>query len=479
MTKLLNKYETRIKNFVLKLSESPYLLKKYNGVYRQKSQSPIPNSHTFYQEKAFSFKKYKSDRERINEILEKNTKLEEYYKKMNEEKERLKKMYQIKFAPKLIQPNMHFQYKSGESIISKKLSKKIKELETKAKSADSYNTEENYDENENNNDNLTNTYSNDMTKRFDTNTTKSDFSLTEEQIRRRNLHNKIIEDRKNMINTRKLLMNLEGGNAEKRNYKYSLGEIYRKTEFKAMENLKMFKTSIMNTPILKKWKKEDEEKQINIKLNNLFYLTEGNNSSYSNKKVMTRNNKSQTKFLTNNINTMNDSNSNQKLKKIYSMDEFNINNNDVYSKINNNKDIYNFNIIKEKPHIEKRRVKLSEDKKILNNFNISKEISHKNPLLYKLYFLDIKSKENNIGINEEQFNQIKKMAFIEKKSNVYITSNENEKLEEDLQNEELANLFNKHKKKKLSVDQLAEKILDETNYNLKNKYKSKYDDFLS
>ena len=126
MSKLISHYESRIKNFVIKMSENPYIIKKYNGLYSQKKHSPINITQTFYQKNAFSFKKYKSDKERINEILEKNAVLEEYYKKMNAEKERLNKLYQIKFAPKLIQPNMHFQSKGGDSIVNKKLAKKIK-----------------------------------------------------------------------------------------------------------------------------------------------------------------------------------------------------------------------------------------------------------------------------------------------------------------------------------------------------------------
>ena len=469
MSKLLSHYEARIKNFVLKMSESPYLIKKYNRIYTPKSVTQIPVTQTFYQKNAFSFKKFKSDRERINEILEKNAVLEEYYKKMKVEKERIKKIYQIKFAPKLIQPNMHFQYKNGESIINRKLANKIKELSTKSKSVDNYNIEETNEENENNNDNASyiNTQEENNNK-INNNNNKNVYDLTEEQIRRKNLHNKIIEDRKNMINTRKLLMNLEGGNLEKKNHKYSLGELYRKTEFKAMENLNIFKTSTMNQPILKKWKKEDEEKQINIKLIN---LTEENNN---NNKRVTRNNKSNREIFNKKIiNTMKD-NDNPKLKKIYSMDEIDINNNsEIYSNMDN-KDLYNFNSnIKDKPYIEKRRLKLSEDKKILNNFNLTKVVSNTNPLLYKLYFLDVKSKDNNIGINEDQFNQIKKMAFEEKKSSVYVTSNENDKFEEDAHNDEL-NIFNK-KNKKQSVDKLVEKILTDTNWHLKNNYKSKYD----
>ena len=470
MSKLINKYETRIKNFVYKMSETPYIIKKYKGIFTSKHSSALTDTNTFYQKNAFSFKKYKSDRERINEILEKNAVLEEYYKKMNEEKERLKKYYQIKFAPKLVQPNMHFQYKNNGSIINKKFARKIKELEIKSKSVDNYKIEETNEETENNEENDISHLINKKNNNNDNNklnmTNRIDYVLTEEQIRQKNLHKKIIEDRKNMINTRKLLMNLEGGNTEKRNYKYSLGEVYRKTEFKAMENLKMFKTSTMNRNILKKWKKEDQEKQMNIKLNNLFHLTESN---LIDNKTMTRNNRSKTDFFANKYtNFFQDVN--PILKDMNNSDEFDFNNNESFYNANN-KDLYNFNIIKEKSYITKRRIKLSENNKTLKNFKINNEISKKNPLLYNLYFLDNESKDNKVGINEEKLNQIKKMAFIEK-------NNENEnkqtdKIEEELLNEE--NIMFRKEKKKLSADKLAEKLLYETNWNLKIKNKAIYD----
>jgi hypothetical protein len=372
------------------MSESPYIIKKYKNVYSPKYPLQIPISTTFYQKNAFSFKKYKSDRERINEILEKNTKLEEYYKKMNKEKEKLKKIYQIKFAPKLIQPNMHFQYKNEDSKIRKKLAKKIKELSSKSKSVDNYNIiEENVSEMENNNEQMYNRENNTNNK-FNM-TEGSNFSLTEEQIRQKKLHKKIIDDRNNMINTRKLLMNLESV-AERKNSKYSLSEIYRKTEFKAMENLKIFKTSVMNKNILNKWKKDDEEKLINIKLNNLY------NDFYN--KSLTRNNKSNTEFST--TKNVKENNSRSSLKKMYSMDEFDLNTNrSNRSNINHiNKEFPNFNIIKEKPNITKRRMLLSENKKILQNFNITREISSNNPLLFNLYFMNKESKEKKEGINQ-------------------------------------------------------------------------------
>ena len=280
-----------------------------------------------------------------------------------------------------------------------------------------------------------------------------------------------------MINTRKLIMNLDEGNIDKRNHVYSLGEIYRKTEFKAMENLRMFKTSTMNKPILKKWKKEDEEKQINIRIKNLMNLT-CNKIKFLNNKNLTRNNKSNFELINNKYNSTNNSKVVPPvLKKMNSADEFDINNHreEIYTNINN-KDLHNFNIIKDKSYIDKRKKKLSENNKTLKTFNLSNEISNLNPLLYNLYFFDNESKENNTGINDDKFNQIKKLAFIDNKKDKIVNNNEiDDKENEDTNDEINLDISNNKKIKKLSVDKLAEKILNETNWNLKNKYKAKYD----
>ena len=471
MSKLLNKYETRIKNFVYKMSENPYIIKKFKEIYTPKHPSPLPVTDTFYQKNAFSFKKYKSDKERIKEISEKNALLEEYYKKMNKEKERLNKLYQIKFAPKLVQPNMHFQSKNKDSIINKKLAKKIHQITSRSKSVDIYNIDNSNEEK----DNINNKLNKDIDKSKSNTTNRTEDTLTEVQIKQKSLHQKILEDRKNMINTRKLLMNVEGGNTEKKNNIYSLGEIYRKTEFKAMENLRMFKTSTMNKHILKQWKKEDKEKQINIRLKNLMNLSLNKIPIFNNN--LTRNNKSNFEILSNKYTSTNYSKEKTPvLKKMNSADEFDINNNreEIYKNINN-KDIYNFNIIKEKSYIEKRRKKLSENNKTLKNFKINNEISRINPLLYGLYFIDNESKQNEIGINEAQFNEIKKMAFINTKKDEIVNNNDINDKDNDENNDDI-NFYNNDKKiKKLSVDKLAEKILNETNWNLKNKYKEKYD----
>ena len=367
---------------------------------------------------------------------------------------------------------MHFQSKNKDSIINKKLSNKIQELTFKLKNEDNYNDEINNIEN-----NLNNLLNKNIDKSKINYTNRSEDILTEEQIRQKKLHKKILQDRKNMINTRKLIMNLDEGNIDKRNHVYSLGEIYRKTEFKAMENLRMFKTSTMNKPILKKWKKEDEEKQINIRIINLMNLT-CNKIKLLNNKNLTRNNKSNFELINNKYNSTNNSKVVPPvLKKMNSADEFDINNHreEIYTNINN-KDLHNFNIIKDKSYIDKRKKKFSENNKTLKTFNLSNEISNLNPLLYNLYFFDSESKENNTGINDDKFNQIKKLAFIDNKKDKIVNNNEiDDKENEDTNDEINLDISNNKNIKKLSVDKLAEKILNETNWNLKNKYKAKYD----
>ena len=204
----------------------------------------------------------------------------------------------------------------------------------------------------------------------------------------------------------------------------------------------------MNKSILKKWEKEDEEKQMNIRLINIINLSDKKIPILN--KSLTRNNKSNFEIIKEKYNTTNDKREKSPiLKKINSTDEFDINNHrdEIYANINY-KDMY--------------------------NFNITRDISKINPLLYTLFFIDNDFKNNKIGINVDQFNQIKNLAFNDNKKKEAINNDINEKDNDDTNDE--TNYYNNGKKiKKLSVDKLAEKILSETNWTLKNKYKAKYD----
>ena len=55
MSKLLTKYETRIKNFVLKMSENPNIIKKYKRIYKPETSFqggyPYSTSNYFFQKR--------------------------------------------------------------------------------------------------------------------------------------------------------------------------------------------------------------------------------------------------------------------------------------------------------------------------------------------------------------------------------------------------------------------------------------------
>ena len=95
---------------------------------------------------------------------------------------------------------------------------------------------------------------------------KKNENLTDEELFQRERHNKIIQQRKNMISKRKFLLNIDKDKKFGHNkMKYLSNNLYPRTYFKTLENLTMFRTSTINHNIFKKWKAEDEKKQQNIK----------------------------------------------------------------------------------------------------------------------------------------------------------------------------------------------------------------------
>ena len=99
---------------------------------------------------------------------------------------------------------------------------------------------------------------------------KKNENLTDEELFQRERHNKIIQQRKNMISKRKFLLNIDKDKKFGHNkMKYLSNNLYPRTYFKTLENLTMFRTSTINHNIFKKWKAEDEKKQQNIKINNV------------------------------------------------------------------------------------------------------------------------------------------------------------------------------------------------------------------
>jgi response regulator RpfG family c-di-GMP phosphodiesterase len=79
MKKMIKNYENRIKDFVLKMVEKPILIKKEKDKYSTSRQEFFAsNSNKILYKKGFQFKSYKSDKERINEILKGKESLDKY-----------------------------------------------------------------------------------------------------------------------------------------------------------------------------------------------------------------------------------------------------------------------------------------------------------------------------------------------------------------------------------------------------------------
>ena len=93
MIKLTKNYEKRMKDFVLKMAEKPIILKKERNKYLTSRQAFYAlTSKKILDKKGFQFKSYKSDKERINEILKKKEVLDKYLEEVSRIKHRKEKL---------------------------------------------------------------------------------------------------------------------------------------------------------------------------------------------------------------------------------------------------------------------------------------------------------------------------------------------------------------------------------------------------
>ena len=70
MSKLILNYENRINNFVIKMAQKPIIVKKERDKYQTTRQELLAKTaDKILSKKGFSFKSYKSDKDRINEML--------------------------------------------------------------------------------------------------------------------------------------------------------------------------------------------------------------------------------------------------------------------------------------------------------------------------------------------------------------------------------------------------------------------------
>ena len=255
------------------------------------------------------------------------------------------------------------------------------------------------------------------------------------------------------------LLNLITNNNNNENNTYNLEDnLNQKIHFKAMENLKMFKTSTVNHNSSK-----GVEKLKKLKFNrNSFYETMSSKSPLIN-----------IKFKDNKINLKKKKNI---FKKINSFDELilennyknsynHIFNNTIGDTFNKNKKLNNLIYLRNNSYTQNKQNNISENEE----FNIIKEIINSNSPYFHLNYKTVKNKSNNQTLSE-----LKKIAF-EKYDNMInsININVNDSTEsnknqsediKDLKKEENIIIDGKEYKKS-EIDLIANKLLKKCNWN--------------
>ena len=466
MNKLVNTYEARIKNYVLKMAETPIVNKKNNNKNRNSCQSLLtfsPDNNLI--KKHFGYKTYIPDKERVEEIILNKTILDKYLEKIGKINIKRELKNKNRNEPKLIQPFMRYTartdleriydvIKKNENYYIQKnaIKKHLKKIELKSHSMEDNNYDEYDMENEKTlNDNIKNSYNN--------------MSC--------NMYKNLLKEKKNNLDKRLYLLNFLNNNNKSENKKFKNSN--QKTEFKAMENLKMFKTSTLNLNKFNKIKNKNEEKQKNLNNNYDLLINEEIRKNYPVKLKIK---------MKRNINTKINLRKNPIFKKINSVDNLNTDNiikNSIFNntsinsfyKMKNNKINDNAIYIRNNSYVEQRQFNIYENKNALKEFNLTNEIVNSNPLLYNINHSNDKKRDLIMIWNKDNLKELKKIAF-EKYENLKNSLNEKEKEKEkessqnqyeDLKKEE--NIFIDGKEfKKTEIDKIAENLLKI--YNKKN-----------
>ena len=459
---LVDNYEKRIKNFVIKLAENPIIVKKpKNKQLTSREEYYANNSNKIIDKKGFSFKFYKTEKERIDEYIKEKKSIDKYIKNNIKTKKRKSP------ETKLIQPSMRFKartdlervydvLKTRENINKdqKIVQNQLDKLGFVSKNVEEYYDDDNNEDEEEKNNNDLNI--NNINEKYE--------NLTEEEKKRKMLHNKIIQDRKNMIERRKFYLTLsthknkKKNNNENKKVHHLREDLHQKIHFKALENLTMFKTSTMNHNLFKVWSKEDINTQRNITFNkNIYYacLSNGfNKSRQNNNRINSYNYRGDNKNINNkNNNTLYSNDKDKRKNNIYNY----IKNGLLHNKKNNSRQKNN---------------NIFTNKKILEDLELTKEIVNLNPLLFNYNFNggkflanDTNNKPNNKLIN------LKQIAFksnSDDESEIYDNMKNNMGFD-DLKREENIIIDGKQFKKSETY-KIADKILKKCNWN-KNKVK--------
>lgn len=426
------------------MAQTPIIIKKADDKYSTSREEFLAKtSNKILDKKGFIFKYYKTDRERINQMLKDKNDLDKYIPKTNRPKPKIKDWGENK----LVQPSMRFTarcdlervydvLKQREMLFAEQ--KLVNDQMTKMGFA-SQNIEDYEDESDN-------SEMNNNTSRENINKINESKFLTEEEKMRKMRHNKIIQDRKMMLARRNLYLGLnhDKKNKNKNDQKGNLAkhlreELYRRTHFKAMENLTMFKTSTMNHNLFKIWSKEDKIHQKNLKKDKkLFYY--GLSKRFKNLLKESKN---------------------KNMKK--------------YSLSLNSKTIKNC-LNESENKIDEVGFGWGDNNKIFKDTEINKELMTSNPLLYNLNFNSLKSEEKiyDDKISKEKINTLKKLAFEDGNSNDNSYADYEGLDGDDLKKQENILIDGKYYKKS-DTDLIADKLLTKCNWNeKKNKYYNKF-----
>ena len=215
MKKLIENYENRMKEYVLKMAEKPIILKRDDDKQMTSRQElHASSSNKILDKKGFIFTSYKSDKDRINEFIKSKEILEQYLFKNNNKKrkksELAKKLKQMSF----VQPSMHFMKRTDIEKIYDILKKKnnltteqrqlYKQLQKLGFIPNNYEEYEYGDKN----DDIVDIEALSVGGNYNSTNDIFNSKLNDEERYKKLLHNKIINERKNMLIKRKLILNL-------------------------------------------------------------------------------------------------------------------------------------------------------------------------------------------------------------------------------------------------------------------------------
>ena len=428
MKKLLNNYEIHMQNFVKQMVQSPIKINNYKFNSMTTRQELFANtSNKILDKKGFSFKYFKTDKERIKTYIEKNEMENLNNKKTVNFKLNLKKNFlntsynNNKNKEDLEKIINIINHKDELNEVDKLLYKQLQYNEITNNRIILHNIKMDDEDNKNNDKKKNNRfYSKEDMLNIINNT-----SLTEEDKYKKLLHNKIYNETKNMLLFKKLKLIYSN---KIKNFNKTNSNFFSKTHFKALENLSLFKSPTIQHNI----NKSLSFNKINTKKN-----TNNNTKNHKRKFYKTSSDLSETMPNDNNF-------------RKYSID---INLENIKNVNNNN---------------NKGDDRLFSHKNILDDISLRKEIVGINPLLFQYhinYMKNINNKDNKEFYLNDKIIALKKMAF--EKSENYFDFLSNIKYEESFyemlrQNTEEI-LIDGQKFKKSDMDKIADKLLKNCN----------------